>query len=333
MSSIQPTVKSVGTGGIVIRRQVTSTNEVVRYDIRNCLFENTWNIVTECPKDTYFIPKMTVHGCGGGIDIGLFVANSTTNVTIADSSFFSNTALYGGALCTAFSGINSNSILNVIGSVFQSNIACSQGGAVSFRAVSALQHDPIKSTGKITIDSCTFKNNTAYLGGAVSVHRCQYCANITFLARFSNWTWNNANISGFGLHIGGNSTTNDQNNSYKVLGYHLQASLDNCMFVNNTNNAHFRNINAVGALQVTACDLTFTGNTEFVSNRGTALVLKALSKVTFFGNVRFEENFGINGGAIELVKASQIRINSTCTLLFARNRAIVKGGTVQFILK
>ena len=269
---------------------------------------------------------MDVHG--GGIDINLLAANSTTNVTIMDSNFFSNRALYGGAVCTVFSGINSNSIFNVVGSVFQSNFACTRGGAMSFRAISPLQHDQLNSTGKVTINSCTFKNNTAYLGGAVSVHRCQSCANITLLARDSNWTWNNANISGFGLHIGGNRTTTDLDNPYQVLGYHLQASLDNCMFVSNTNNAHFQNINAVGALQVTACDLTFTGNTEFVSNRGTALVLKALSRVTFFGNVLFEENFGINGGAIELVKASQIRINSTCNLLFTRNNAIVKGGAI-----
>jgi hypothetical protein len=57
--------------------------------------------------------------------------------------------------------------------------------------------------------------------------------------------------------------------------------------------------------------------------------MKGFSRGTITGNVMFMDNFGINGGAINLVDGSYIVLNSTANMLFLRNSAVVMGGAIH----
>lgn len=321
--------KEIRSGGIVLRRLLSHGGDY-NYSITNCLFKDIQNVPgnASCPNNTYLAPDEFIRG--GGIDINLVTNTSSTNITITNSKFFNNRADFGGAVSMAFSGIVSGHTINLIGSTFENNTACTKGGAVSVLVDYILPFYNESNFGHVFVDSCAFENNRAYYGGGLALSRCQDCGNISLTASRSNWTHNNAYSGSYALAIGGNITDTDYVNPYIVKEYYAKASVTDCEFRNNTNvdYIYYQNTNAVGALGITGCELNMSGNVLFEFNRGTALFLKDLSKVTLAGNVTFESNFGIYGGAINSLYGSTIWIDSTANVRFIRNNAVVIGGAV-----
>ena len=317
------------SSGIVIRR-LFSTIGNFDYTISYCNFTENVNLHnnTMCPNDGSFIEPQINIGFGGAVDIKLITDNSTTNITIADSSFELNGAIYGGAVCMSFSGIDSTHMLSISRSRFESNMGCSHGGAVSIRTDTDLEHYNESNVGHVSFDRCTFFNNSAFWGGAVSAYRCRSCGDINLVANNTTWNHNNAWTNGYAVAIGGNQTDTRPGNQYDIEKMHAEAKLRNCSFTENTNSGYFRNINAVGALALTSGELVISGVTVFESNYGTALLMKGLSRSTITGQVTFKDNFGLNGGAIHIVSGSHIFFNATANVQFTENHAVVRGGAV-----
>jgi predicted outer membrane repeat protein len=318
------------SGGIILRR-LLSTDGNYSYTITNCSFTNNVNLLKNslCPNDGYFLePQPNNIGYGGAIDIMLTTENSATNITIQNSHFDHNRALYGGAVCMGFSGINSEHVISFVQSTFESNMACTQGGAVSLRTNDDMEYFNESNWGHISFHQCSFSHNRAYWGGAVSVYRCRLCGDIIFSASDSTWMRNNAWSSGFAVAIGGNQTDTRQRNRFTIQKFHVNVNIMNCKFIDNTNSDYYQNTNAIGALALTSCDVNISGHSAFESNYGTSLLMKTFSRATITGDVTFRDNFGINGGAIHLVDGSYIRLNSTANVLFTRNHAVVRGGAI-----
>lgn len=321
--------RAVGTksGGIVLRRSYKSIGNF-SYTIKDCNFIANLALPedAECPHNVSYDEDPHT-GYGGAIDIRLSTQNSTTDITVVNSNFTRNRALHGGAISMAFSGSCSTNTVNLIDSMFDSNIACIQGGAVLIFSDIILEHFNESSFGSLRVESTTFVSNGAFLGGGVSMYRCETCGKLHLSARNSVWALNSALTSGYGVAIGGNHTSTERD-EVTNLKFHAEASFTDCKFLRNTNNGLYRNINAIGALYITACDVKISGNTRFDSNSGTALLMNGLGRTTFAGNVTFSENFGVNGGAIYVLARSQIRFNSTANVLFANNKAMVLGGAI-----
>ena len=318
-------------GAITIRQyEDIGNNATIYHNIENCRFTNNSHIpsnFSDCSPITKYAETANHTGYGGGIDIKLFTENTIVNITILNSKFSLNSAMFGGAVSVWYANM-SRSVLKVYNSSFESNRACTHGGAISVRADSTKEESEKNKIGKIIIDTCTFENNTAFWGGAVSVYRCRTCGTISLTARNSTWINNSANSSGFGMALGGNETETDARNPHEVKEYYLHANLFDCKFSNHNIYYHLRTITPMGSLAVEACNLTFSGHTQFRSNQGTALVLKSLSRAMLQGNITFDDNFGVNGGAILLSEASQLHFNSSCNIGFSNNKAISKGGAI-----
>lgn len=314
-------------GGIIIRRLLQQHSWNTTYTITNCNFTGNRQGNITCPRDNFVVLQDYV-GFGGAIDVKLLTNSSSTSVVVEESHFERNTAIYGGAVCMSFSGIDSRNTISFTGCTFESNMACFHGGAIAVRTNINLDLHNESSLGYVSIDRCSFVNNSGYWGGGVSVFRCRDCGQISFSASSSNWEHNNAYSSGFAVSVGGNHTDTGLENRYDIKTFHVVATFSGCNFSRNTNNRYFRNTNAIGALSITSCDITFSGDTLFESNFGTSLLLKGFSRATFAGDVTFRDNFGINGGAIHLVDGSFMRLNQTLNILFVGNLAIVSGGAI-----
>ena len=316
------------SSGIVIRR-LFSTIGNFNYTISYCNFTENVNLHknTMCPNDGSFIEPQVNIGFGGAVDIKLITDNSTTNIAIADSSFELNRAIYGGAVCMSFSGIDSTHTLSFSRSTFEHNMGCAHGGAVSIRTDTELEHYNESNVGHVSFDGCTFFSNSAFWGGGVSAYRCRSCGDIIVVASNTTWKLNNGWTNGFAVAIGGNWTDNKPGNQYEIEKMHAKTDLRNCSFINNTNSGYFQNINAVGALALTSGELLISGVT-FEANYGTALLMKGLCRGTITGQVTFKDNFGLNGGAIHIVSGSHIFLNATANVQFTDNYAVVRGGAV-----
>ena len=317
------------SSGIVIRR-LFSTIGNFNYTISYCNFTENVNLNnnTMCPNDGSFIEPQVNIGFGGAVDIKLMTDNSTTNIMIKDSNFKLNRAIYGGAICMSFSGINSTHMLSFARSTFESNMACTQGGAVSIRTDADLEHYNQSNVGNISFDGCTFFNNSALWGGGVSIYRCRSCGDITLVASNTTWNYNNAWSNGYAVAIGGNQTNTKPDNQYDIEKMHAKTKLMDCSFTNNTNSGYFQNINAVGALSLTSSELVISGVTVFDSNYGTALLMNGLSRGTITGQVTFRDNFGLYGGAIQMAPGSYIYFNVSANVQSLGNHAVVRGGAV-----
>ena len=235
------------SSGIVIRR-LLSTIGNFNYTIRNCNFTENVNLHnnTMCPNDSFIEPQVNI-GFGGAVDIKLITDNSTTNIAIKDSSFKLNRAIYGGAVCMSFSGINSTHMLSFARSTFESNMGCTQGGAVSLRTDEDLELHNQSNLGHISFNTCTFFNNSAFWGGAVSVYRCRSCGDIVLVASNTTWNWNNAWSSGFAVAIGGNQTDTKPGDPYGIKKLHVETKFRSCTFVENSNsNYTFKTLTVLG---------------------------------------------------------------------------------------
>ena len=313
------------SSGIIIRRLLSTIGDF-NYTIRNCNFTENVNLNdnTMCPNDSFIEPQVNI-GFGGAVDIKLITDDSTTNIAIKDSNFKLNRAIYGGAVCMSFSGINSTHMLSFSRSTFESNMGCTQGGAVSIRTDTDLEHYNQSNVGNVSFDGCTFFNNSAFWGGGVSTYRCRSCGDITLVASNTTWNYNNAWRNGFAVAIGGNHTDTKLGIQYDIEKMHAETKLMNCSFTNNS--GYFQNIIAVGALSLTSSELYICGVT-FEANYGTALLMNSLSRGTITGQVTFKDNFGINGGAIHMAPGSYIYFNETANVQFTDNRAVARGGAV-----
>jgi len=83
----------------------------------------------------------------------------------------------------------------------------------------------------------------------------------------------------------------------------------------------------LGAIFTEDIPLFLHGTNTFVHNRGSALVVSSTT-VYMSGNVLFQENYGINGGAIHLMGMAWITLSPNLKLTFERNSAFLLGGAI-----
>lgn len=263
---------------------------------------------------------------------------SITPLTVSDSNFTDNTAMFGGAICN-----DENGTLNVFKSTFADNIASNndyndpyEGGAIwnvgtltvndsAFAGNIADYGGAISNYGNLTVTNGTFtSNNAIFMGGAISNYGYSIINGSHFIANQVFVSVGGAIYNLYNLTINGSDFANNTAFAGGAIYNEDNLNINGSNFTNNT--ATYDSGGAVynryGTLNV-FCS-TFTGNTAKGNwlSRGGAIhndSILNVNKTTFDGNVASW------GGAIYNFNEHPWNISDST---FTGNNATSAGGAV-----
>ena len=203
-------------------------------------------------------------------------------------------AASAGGLLINIEGTNPSSNHSVIiyNSTFSGNVA-QFGGGIYFYSDVDTYCGAVKQTNVVTIEMCSFENNTAHTGAAVDItpdvfQRVRTGVLTTPLFKDCNFTNNNIQVNN---QVGSTQTT---------LG--------------------------IGTVYVSLYDISFQGYNRFENNSGTAIHIVSGNIDASRSSVYFNNNTGVQGGAIALIGHSAVIIGPDRTYEFINNTALGKGG-------
>lgn len=226
-------------------------------------------------------------GSGGG---ALLAADAA--VTLTRCAFVDNSAEFGGAIVVARSELVAKDV------TFVRNDAQFAGGAV------------YDSTGsQITLDNCTFLENTSEFGGAVVLRGSE------LVARDVNFIRSSSQISGGAIYDAG-----DEGGS--------QITLDGFVTFLNNEVAGGSGYLSGGGLYLSGTDVNVAGRLEFIGNaaeQGGAIYMED-STVVFEGSLLFSNNSGSGDGGAVWGANSDISVAGS--VVFTGNRADFSGGAM-----
>ena len=307
----------------------TVFNSHSRYIVEDCVFSGNNNSFSPDATESEAIMSYAVHRTlshGGGIEIRLEGRATGNQFEIRDSKFIHNTALWGGGLEVGIGEDCSNNAVTVIGSNFSMNTAL-VGGAVRMGVFPPTSYDGYgyeEKNNVFTIFDCTFESNRAISAGAIS-YLSNAQLNNSVLTHLEitqcHFQFNHVNDSGAAVGITG------WNN--EIAGFPTYVEFKNCNFYNNIISFHadVTKIYGVGIVNTEHIPVKFYGNTTFINNQGSALVVS--STVVFLNdNIDFEGNWAINGAGIFLVGLAWINLSPGVRINFFNNQAYLYGGGI-----
>ncbi len=286
---------SAGTGGGAIAAigndNYTAESDLAKVNITRSIFAN--NSVTGA------------EGFAGAI-----YAGRNSDITITSSTFRGNTADYASAILansitTDANGTSLGGTLNIANTVFDSNIANIDGGAVQAMAKTTITNSTFKNnksgdgadgagalfigaTGKVMLDNVLFaKNSTGNRGGAISTRDADLGNNKD--ARLdilnSTFTGNTAGTNGGAF----------DNYLYSSVQHETAVFIDNTTFTNNFANAsggaiynHGKADRGGNTASMVLEDVTMTGNSAV--DLGGAIYNEENGGITLAGTNTFANN-------------------------------------------
>ena len=307
-----------GGGGMVAVFMSNQSQHATNYTIINCTFEdNSANENTT--KYWHHITEL-----GGGVALLLLNNSTDIHIGIERCYFAHNSATYGGGLYVKVSDNASECCVTISESKFIANRATiyNGGGAnVGFTARNQQVFVPTKNS--IVFKNTMFQNNTAQIGGGVSVFTSsvreiqpEMKNNIMFDS--CNFTANSANGSA-AIDI------------RQVIRQHGP------IFITGVT---FKDVNFIGHLHIQVKEPTknsvfftnevtirFMNNITFASNGATALYsASALLIFEPYSTVKFLSNTGEKGGAVLLAGEARIQLSDNTHLEFINNSASIGGA-------
>ena len=269
-------------------------------------FENIGAIVF-FPGDRIFITNCTFTDIVLGL-FNLISTNSTTAISITDSTFQNNTANFFASLNLVLK--NYNNIILISHCTFQMN----NGGALEI-------YDQAVFEVSSTITDCTFLNNNALYGGAVFI-----ISKGTFLIANSTFANNSATVGAAVMIRNDRDLTVIQNSSYRLMS---RLELVDVVVENNYCNSG-RYDERGGAISFYGATVEITGSahrgSQFISNGPQGAIQGVEGNLRVCGNVIFANNSGENGGAISLLNVQLYFHNSVIS--FVENRSSRFGGAI-----
>ena len=299
--------------------------------IDNCIFEDNSGEVSNnvSISDVWQIPSGSAHssiGRGGGLSITFEGESNNIQVLINKNSFNRNRAYWGGGLFVEFHDNANHNTLNVISSNFTNNSVKSDkeygsgGGGVRIGVLFLKPSHVFNNS--ITFEHCYFVKNTAKWGGGVSFYTtreynvlepsnrlhflsCQWWSNTAWLGAAVDLDVWHADNSGLPMLVEFSNTNVESNLAFRADWMLL----------------------GVGIIYTDTIPILFSGKNNFYYNYGSALVASS-SSITFKNTNSFTNNYGRNGGAIQLSGNAFIIIGNQTELIFDNNTAEQKGGAI-----
>ena len=305
------------------------------YTIYQSVFHNNSANITNSVNSTFILPQRDNHqafGRGGGLSV-FFKGNATNNtITVSESFFQNNTAIYGAGVFVEYQDWSQNNVFEMHSSTLESNWCYNFDSAVSGTGgggsrVGFIFFDKTHAHhNKILFNSCHFMNNLAYFGGGLSFYTAREPeeAAPTNELEFHDCEWRE-NIARVGSAL-------DLAVWHAVpLGATVKPLLANCNFFNNSASytTQSGSIVGVGAFYTDSIPVDLHGNFTFEQNKHSALA--AVSTGIYFqedSQIHFVGNTGRTGGAIALLGYAFIQTSNGVHLQFVNNSAEIQGGAI-----
>lgn len=318
-----------GGGGLYIEQ----TADIVSITITNCSFINN-NASTSSNFSVEQFPLYhngeNFFGRGGGLNVNL-KGVSQVQISLDECVFENNTAHRGGGVFVHFLARSQNNRIRVTRSNFTNNQCTTQripesvysaGGALG-----ALYHTNTRGN-KYTVSDCTFENNTAYFGGAISMGTQKDERNTSSIFLISECTFTN-NVALIGSAV-------------DFFCFSSIAALVDCrclatptiedsMFLGNgdlysfLNSQKGRTFTTVHLQGLAVC---FKGRVEITGNHASGVGLEeaAVMEIHNGSYVLISNNSGQIGGGIVSLGGSTITLYSDVSLTLIDNMATERGG-------
>ncbi|XP_065895415.1 uncharacterized protein [Dysidea avara] len=302
------------------------------YNVHNCTFLSNAATPSENARIFLPLPIASIHrqfGRGGGLHFMLRGVAENNSITIANSRFHDNSAVWGGGMNIALlDSCKGNQIL-IKDLVFENNYlpyngfvntTGTGGGAIRISVFPEITHN---YTTSIYIINSTFNNNFAAFGGGVSSEFKREETNSTVFIYFVQCRWYR-NAARLGSAV-------DAYVHPYPFGEVANFIFDTCSFIENTN--HYSDLHVKllghGTVYALSVPVTFRNRNTFNGNYGSALVAISTFYIFYNGAVAvFENNTAENGGAISLFESSYIILLEDIELKFTNNMATGKGGAI-----
>ena len=313
-----------------------TVNNGAMYSFVSCTFEGNNATTTEDVKygNVAFGVTYPQFGRGGGLSV-FFKGEAIGNkVTINNTKFNSNSAMWGAGYHSDFLDYSADNSLSIYNSAFMDNHCYYNKGIYGIGTggggvrIALHYYNKTASNNRIDIVQCNFTDNSASYGGGVSFSTvrernaspCELNNTISF--RQCQWIGNVAR-TGSGVDL--NVHTFPQ-------GIVAPVWFEDCKFIRNTNEYAVNQsiwLLGIGSLYSDAIPVEFYGNCVFIYNIGGALAATAAT-LTFHQdcNILFENNTGHHGGGIALLGNTYMLVQENTSLHFYGNHAKAKGGAI-----
>ena len=308
---------------------LTDHNKDSRYNFSGCIFNN--NLATNKDPNgtsTFIFPYRQYHeafGRGGGLSV-FFKGNATGNVITVDNSVFNgNQAVWGAGLFVEFQDNATGNAIVVAGTVFQDNAVFpyvdTAGGAVR------IAHYVFNGVGgnDIRLEACNFTNNSAISGGGISFSPAGLQFSTGQLAKVTLTDcsyWNNSARLGLALHLLQFGLIAGPVPRVKIANIFISGS-----YISHINHALAYEVGG-GALYTSGVGVDFVGHATFVQNDGSALIVIRAEASFQSCSANFSENQSFKGGAILLLGSSALSVNESTVMYFHNNTAKWEGGAI-----
>lgn len=305
------------------------------YTFYDCTFSN--NIAHSLSSSgNYILPSRANHdstGRGGGLAIYLKGDAKNNSISVIDSQFIANDAVWGGGLRIEMSDNTINNTVTILEcnfiknqAIFAKNGKYTGGGGLHVVVTIHYWEDDVNTNNKIQIMDSSFKHNEASEGGAIcfaiapqnSVSTEQLTGILVLNTSFEH---NQARL-GSAINILNFPVFND--------GSSAEVKFYDCSFSNNILKSTTETLHPAGmaAVYVRTIHTSFLNSVEFYNNTGSALFVVG-AQVNFNGSTAiFNNNSGSDGGAIALLGVTTILIGPNTNMTFVNNTANRYGGAI-----
>ena len=334
-----------GGGGVYIEftkctpgeRNCNSTsnnfNKLTQYTIDHCVFEENvaiYQFNSTTPEDLSRGVFITF-GTGGGLSLWLYGHAENNSFQVTSTRFMSNRACFGGGLYVHNRQNARYNSVRVSWCHFEGNFVDGSGGGLII-GYAIYQTDGQSLFNTYVIANCLFEQNQARIGGGISGFGSLEPRRTQPTNRFEV---HNCSFENNGAQYGSAVEVNKEYFDSISIGTKFTLILNNCTFSNNNlheNNSLFSS-SSVGAVALSGVDAEFRGTTTFSNNNSTALIVDAASAVFSINSLTiFQDNSGLQSGAISLVGDALIRVYPNTNLTFLRNKALHYGGALYVAL-
>ena len=248
---------------------------------------------------------------GSGVHVAIFSGVRDSHITFNNCTFLNNgiagdfrsSSAGGGGLVlvndlimpkgidTSASFRNRNLVVTISNSNFTENRVQAGAGAYILSGYTSPIRDNTDAL-MLIFDNCIFERNTALLGSALEIIESKLS----------------------GREIG------------------MQVFLHNVIATNNridsvNSEVAVSRSDNLAILEIRSVNVTISGNSYFTSNNGTAVHARQ-GVVGIAGNVTFDKNTGVYGGAMRLIRSSYLIVTSGARLYFKENIGRVQGGAL-----
>ena len=304
------------------------------YSIDNCRFINNWCNVPSFEDGLGSSSKYSGYGKGGGLRLAFYNKSTNNNITINNSEFSNNSALWGGGFHVHYLSLPRNNLISICRSKFINNKSFYNGGGIDI-GFAAYFTETIESN-IVHFQNCIIEENEAgYYGGGIRIYSSRNKV-ILLNMSFTECTLSK-NKALYGPAVDMLPHSVDIYND----GFLSSISFQNCNFTSNsvTNKSHnysshttFKHYESgKGVFSCANFFVYFSGRTIFDLNKGSAMYLSSC-KIQFEKGsyVNFTNNTGYDGGAIVLYGASVLYVKDNSSIFFINNTAVRRGGAIMY---